>query len=129
MIKRALPILALAALFASTNLTVNAQSKGDQAGSPRHGCPGEPDKSGRPGAAFVSLPKDIMAAEAQGTFANSCQCQSSVASGERSGKSTTSPWRGGHVLARKRCDIRAGTSNFDLSSVTSVTSVRCSKYF
>jgi hypothetical protein len=31
MIKRALPILALAALFASTNLTVNAQSKGDQA--------------------------------------------------------------------------------------------------
>jgi hypothetical protein len=66
MIKRALPMLAFAALFASTNLTVNAQSKGDQAGSPRHGCPGEPDKSGRPGAAFVSLPKDIMAAEAQG---------------------------------------------------------------
>jgi hypothetical protein len=31
MIKRALPILALAALFASTNLIANALSKGDQA--------------------------------------------------------------------------------------------------
>jgi hypothetical protein len=31
MIKRALPKLALTALFASTNLTVKAQSKGDQA--------------------------------------------------------------------------------------------------
>jgi hypothetical protein len=31
MIKRALPMLAFAALFALTNLTVNAQSKGDQA--------------------------------------------------------------------------------------------------
>jgi hypothetical protein len=62
-------------------------------------------------------------------FTNSCQCQLSIVSGERAGKARRHHGSMDHVLARKRCDIRAGTSNFDLSSVTSVTSVRCSKYF